>query len=350
MSKLAAIITVIIVALAAGSCLASSRLLYLEAQAVGGYNFAEYNRRVHWYSMDQMDVMQKPSLGFDCIQRFSGAGGDWGMLAVQARLAYDPTVKHDVEPQLYNAYLKVKPGFGDIWLGHNKPAFGLASYLDNHGTLLQPLSMAGLEGYSFDRDWGIGYYRDLDWGNLSASATLGSGMPLIMRGNRLFSARVAKGDLNRDNYTVGLSASYGKIPFWIMGYHTVYDHPPIENYMLGSDATIFWNRFESRTEIIGQRYFLLTVGAVGWHALERLSLNVMNENKLRLEFQFISGMRKEYKQLNSDSYVRYYKFRMDNSTIGISYIIMNDLTFRLTMNVNNYNSNAAAQLYWYHKL
>jgi hypothetical protein len=346
MSKTAAIITVIL-ALAAGSCLASSRLLYLEAQAVAGFPLSGDDRSVRWYSMKQMDVMQKPSVGFDLVQRLSSENGDWGMLAVQARLAYDSTVKNDVEPQLYNAYLKLKPGLGDIWIGHNKPAFGLASYLDNHGTLLQPML---IEGYSSDRDWGAGYYRDFGWGNLSASAMLGSGMPFIMRGNRLFSARVAKGDLNQDNYTVGLSASYGKFPFWTMGYHTVNGLPRIENYRLGSDATILWNRFESRTEIIGQRYFPPWVpdDMIGWHAFERLSLTVMNENRLRLEVQFIAAMEKT--TATGIPYIGNYGISWNNTAIGVSYVITSDLTFRFLMDVKNYNSHAVAQLYWYHKI
>jgi hypothetical protein len=297
--------------------------------------------------MDQMDVMQKPSLGFDYIQRFSSAGGDWGMLAVQARLAYDPTVRHDAEPQLYNAYLKIKPGFGDIWLGHNKPAFGLSSTIDNHGTLLQPLSMYG---FGYDRDWGAGYYRDFSWGNVSASATLGSGMPFIMRGNRLFSARVAKGDLNQDNYTVGLSASYGKFPYWTMGYHTVNGLPRIENYRLGSDATILWNRFESRTDIIGQRYFPPWAhdGMIGWYAFERLSLNTLNENRLRLEVQLIAEMEKTL--ATGIPHIGNYGIRWDNTTIGVSYVITSDLTFRFLVDIYSYKSNAIAQLYWYHKI
>jgi hypothetical protein len=137
----------------AGFARGSQRLLYLEAQAVAWYDFHYDGFR--YYSADPMDAMQKPSIGFDFIQRLSGTGGDWGMLAVQSRLSYDDTRSNNNEPQLYNAYLKVKPGFGDVWIGHNKPAFGLSSYLDNHGTLLQPFSMAGLEGYSLIGELGI---------------------------------------------------------------------------------------------------------------------------------------------------------------------------------------------------
>ena len=44
-------------------------LLYLEAQGVGGYDTAEDGPI--YYSMNPLDVMQKPSVGFDYLQRFS---------------------------------------------------------------------------------------------------------------------------------------------------------------------------------------------------------------------------------------------------------------------------------------
>jgi hypothetical protein len=330
----------------------SQRLFYLEAQAVGGYTFTGDDSRVYWYSMDQMDVMQKPSLGFDYIQRLSGAGGDWGMLAVQARLAYDSTVRHDVEPQLYNAYLKVKPGFGDIWLGHNKPAFGLRSYLDNHGTLLQP---ASVQGYNADRDWGIGYSYDLTWGNISFSTTTGSGMPLTMRGNRQISARVALGDFNQRNFVVGVSASYGNIPFQTMGYHEIYNDYLSENKLLSIDASILWNRYEQRSEVIWNRYhspWFRNYEEEEITFFERLTCNMMSEGRLKVEGQVQVSMHKNYITpilfLVGEKYDTY-AVKLDQYAFCISYAITGDLTMRLMMK-NEHDPDAIAQLYWYHKL
>jgi len=316
-----------ILALAAGSCPASSRLFYLEAQALAQFPFSGDDRSIQWYSMDQMDVMQKPSLGFDYIQRFSGAGGDWGMLAVQARLAYDSAAKHDVEPQLYNAYLKVKPGFGDIWLGHNKPAFGLSSYLDNHGTLLQPLSMYG---YGYDRDWGAGYYRDFDWGNAGLSVTSGSGMPLYLKGNYQLSGRVSKGDLNQQNYNIGLSAAYGK-NLETMGYHLIYE-TTMETAMFGADAAVNRDRFEYRTELIRKTNLMNNWRNNLWGCFFRMTANVLEDNRLKLELQYVYDG---------------YDHRLSP---GLTYSVTPDLTLRLTGDINRDLDHITAQLYWYHKL
>ncbi len=55
--------------------------------------------------------MQKPSVGFDFIRRFSSETGDFASIALQGRLAYDPTSERYIEPQLNNAYVKAKlPG------------------------------------------------------------------------------------------------------------------------------------------------------------------------------------------------------------------------------------------------
>lgn len=277
--------------------------------------------------MDQMDVMQKPSLGFDYIQRLSGAGGDWGMLAVQARLAYDSTVKRDVEPQLYNAYLKLKPGFGDIWIGHNKSAFGLASYLDNHGTLLQPLSMYG---YGYDRDWGAGYYRDFDWGNAGVSVASGSGMPLYLRGNYHLAGRVSWGDLNQQNYNLGLSGAYGK-NLEAMGYHLIFE-APVEMFMMGADASMNRDRLEYRTEMVRKTTIMDHRRNDVWAYFFRMTANVLEDNRLKLELQYVYDG---------------YDHRLSP---GLSFSLTPDLTFRLSGDLSRYSDRAITQLYWYHKM
>ncbi|MBF0260137.1 MAG: hypothetical protein HQK62_15140 [Desulfamplus sp.] len=80
---------------------ASDYLLFFEAQGVAGYSKQE--DKIIWYSKTSEDVMQKPSVGFDYIQKFSGETSDFGLVALQARLSYDDRDKN-LEPQLYNAY------------------------------------------------------------------------------------------------------------------------------------------------------------------------------------------------------------------------------------------------------
>jgi hypothetical protein len=309
-----------------------SRLLYAEAQAVASYSFyrhphPDYLQEFGWYSMDQMDVMQKPSIGFDLVQRLSTETGDWGLLAVQARLAYDSTRNGGVEPQLYNAFLKVKPGSGDLWLGHNKPAFGLAMSLDNHGTLLQPLSMYG---YGYDRDWGAGYYRDLESCNVAFSATLGSGMPIHAKGNYLLSGRISKGDLNQKNYNIGLSASYGKV-LETMGYTVTMSGMPIATTMIGADLSYMHNRFEHRAEIIRKLNDVDHRASKYWAVMYRASMNAMSDNRLKMELQYV------------------YDGHADELSPGITFLVNTDLTLRLSAAIRN-PIRTAAQIYWYHEI
>ena len=70
------------------------------------------------------------------------------------------------EPQVYNAYFKVKTPGPYVWVGHNRPAFGLGSYFDSHGLLLRTLA---IQGFGYDRDWGGGLYKDFSWGDIAAS-------------------------------------------------------------------------------------------------------------------------------------------------------------------------------------
>jgi hypothetical protein len=321
----------------ANAAYSDSRLLYAEAQMVAGYDFSNMVRhRLQFYSMDQMDVMQKPSIGFDLVQRLSTETGDWGLFAVQARLAYDKTRNGKVEPQLYNTYLKVKPGFGDVWIGHNKPAFGLAMSLDNHGTLLQPLSMYG---YGFDRDWGIGYYRDFESGNVAFSATLGSGMPVYFEKSYLFSGRASKGDLNQQNYNAGLSVSYGKI-LEAMGYILPAEMvDPAELTMAGLDGTLLMGRWENRVELlwhrtVHDRHF--TAFPVFPNVLfHRITVNFLAENRLKCELQSI--------------------WKFDNgqeiaTDLGVSYQLTPGIVIRGTAGFSDNDVKAIAQVYWYHKI
>jgi hypothetical protein len=261
-------------ALAAGGLHAQSTLFYLELQAVGAYSTA--SRAFQLFSLMPEDVMQKPSLGFDFVKRFSGKSRDIGVLAVQARLAYDQEDDHPFQPQLYNAFFRLKAGFADIWAGHSRPALGLSYALDSHALLLPAPAMLG---YGFDRDWGVGLERDFSWGSAAASLTTGSGMPLYFKGNYLAAARVSKGVLARDNYSLGLSLAHGNI-LETMGY-TLVEPEPFSWSAASVDATYLWRNLENRAEILlGRRD-----GAGMFLLFWRSGLALLEEGRLKVEVQ-----------------------------------------------------------------
>jgi hypothetical protein len=253
---------------------AQSSLFFLELQAVEAYSTS--SRAFELFSLMPDDVMQKPSVGFDFVKRFSGKSRDIGVLAVQARLAYSQQGAHRLEPQLFNAFFRLKAGFADIWAGHSRPALGLSYALDSHALLLPAPAMLG---YGFDRDWGVGLERDFSWGNAAASLTAGSGMPLYFKGNFLAAARVSKGVLARDNYSLGISLARGNI-LETMGY-TLVEPEPFSWSAAGIDASYMWRNLENRAEVLlGRRD-----GAGMFLLFWRSGLALLGEARLKVEVQ-----------------------------------------------------------------
>jgi hypothetical protein len=303
---------------------AQSSLAYFEAQTISGYSTAEHG--AVFYSMSQAEAMQKPSLGFDYLRRLSGEWGDYGALALQVRLAYNHRPESDLEAQVYNAYFKYKAGWADLWIGHDRPAFGLASYLDSHGLLLQPL---GMHGFGFDRDWGGGAYRDLSWGSFAATLTAGSGMPLEFDGNWLVSARLSKGVLSQENYNIGFSAAWGRI-LETIGYDVI-SLEPLDFRMALLDWTYLWTRYESRFELAaGER-----AGEASYAVLWRFGLNLLEENRLKLELQPL------YEKMSSES----------NTLLaaGVSFLFTPELTLRSMYEYDDSKEEnlIIAQVYYY---
>jgi hypothetical protein len=64
-----------------GAAHASDQLLYFEAQGIAGYSTAI--KKTVFYSMNPDAAMQKPSLGFHYLKRFSGKVGDIATFALQ---------------------------------------------------------------------------------------------------------------------------------------------------------------------------------------------------------------------------------------------------------------------------
>ena len=321
----------LVLLVSASPAFGKSYLLYLEAQGVGGYD-TDKDGPIY-YSMDPLDEMQKPGVGFDYLQRFSSETGDWGSFALQMRLvyneAYRETGENEFQVQIYNAFFKYKAGFADLWIGHNRIAYGLASYMDSHALLLQPLAFFG---YGYDRDWGVGATRDLEWGNVSFSYTTGTGMPLEFDGNYLLSARIAKGVLSRDNYSIGLSSSYGK-PLETKGYEVLLPDP-VKTFLMGADFTYFWNNIENRLEAAAGEKDDKNTYAFLW----RIGVNLLDEDRLKLEAQPV------YKNVGGD-----WRYEISGC---VSYKLTSDITLRgmYTYDGEMNDNRVVFQIYWYYKL
>jgi len=321
------VIFVFITVLCSEISFAGSRLLYLEGQWVAGYSGSE--KKAIYYSTDQDAEMQKPSIGFDYVQKFSGRSGDYGTFALQARGAWNNEGPDRFEGQIYNAYYKFKAGWSNIWVGHDRSSFGMTSYFDSHGLLLPTLAMTG---YGFERDWGSGINKDLSWGDAGFSLTSGSGMPLFLKGNWLLSSRVSKGVLNRDNYNVGVSVSGGRI-LNTMGEHLM-DPDPHRTVLGGLDTAVLWNNIENRFEFIGGE----NLGLKSYAFFLRSTAKFMDEDRFKVEFQPVVS--------RNDDVVTYDLYG------GVSFSVTADLCLRMFYLYRdmNYEHRGVAQLYYYFRV
>lgn len=263
----------------AGPVTAADQLLYFEAQGIAGYS-SQVGKPIY-YSMNPDAEMQKPSVGFDYLKRFSGESGDWGTFALQFRAALtvdgiDRANSVKWEPQVYNAYFKVKTPGPYVWVGHNRPAFGIGSYFDSHGLLLRTLP---IQGFGYDRDWGGGLYKDFSWGDIAASLTAGSGMPVYAKGNSMSAARISYGVLSQSNFNIGVSLGYGRT-LDTMGYE-LRDSKPQKMRLAGLDFTVLRNRFEHRFDVLAGRWLDQDTYAL----MYRLGFNVDPEGRLKIEAQ-----------------------------------------------------------------
>ena len=254
---------------------AADSLLYFEAQGIAGYSSMDNGTVYH--SGHKHDAMQKNGIGFDYIKKFSGEYGDFGAGALQMRLVWDDAGDKP-QLQVYNAYLKIKTAPVDVWAGHNRVPFGLASYWDTHADLLQPLSMSG---FGFEHDWGAGISRDFADGDFSAAVTTGSGMGLKTKGSLIVASRASYGILARDNYNVGVSFLGGKM-LDTMGYE-VMDDVPKDTLLGGVDFACNHDRVEHKAEFDLGRKNGMAAAAVFY----RIGINFLEENRLKFEGQYI---------------------------------------------------------------
>jgi hypothetical protein len=325
--------------------LASNNLFFFEIQGITGYSFQD--EKFIYRSGMVGDSMQLNSVGFDYIQKFGNYYGDWGTFALQMRLIYNYDQKK-FETKLYNAYLKYKTNLGDIWIGNNRPSFGISSYLDTHAELIQPLTMYGI---SFDKDLGIGFIKDTRNGDFKISLTRGSGDLKFSsddnKYNFLLATRISKGLLNYDNYTLGLSTMIGKIISTDV--HEMNMSTDKKIIMIGLDIAYNFNNIEYKTEFDfgskNEKYI--------YASLQRLSLNLLDENKLKIELQYIYKSEENETINESHNSERITENTTNNIwTFASSYKLNADLTIRgmYEYDANTKENKIVAQLYWYHGL
>ncbi|MDR2527066.1 MAG: hypothetical protein LBC92_04290 [Rickettsiales bacterium] len=334
--------------LAINSAIANSDLLYFELQGVVGYSFAPISETIY-RSNNEYDVMQLNSLGIDYIKKISYENRDFITIKTQGRIAYNEV--HDkIQFQIYNLFITFKVDDGNLWIGHNRIAFGLSSYLDTHADLLQLLPDYGF-GYS--RDWGTGYYIDLDNGDLKLSLTSGSGMPLVFdkkiifdsnvndvgvdfdgEYNLLSSIRASLGVLERDNYNVGASFMYGDVVD-SMGYHFM-NYKTSRIKMAAIDLSVNVDNREHRVEIdYGKMMMHMSKEREIFAGLYKFSIGFLDENRLKLEEQVV------YKKSYMDDDGRLFL------GTGASYKITSDITFRTMYEYNKDEQRIACQVYVY---
>ena len=136
-----------------------------------------------------------------------------------------------------------------VWVGHNRPAFGLSSYFDSHGLILRTLA---IQGFGYDRDWGAGSTGIFPGEIFRPALTTGSGMPVYFKGNYMTAARISYGVLSQDNFNIGFSLGYGNT-LDTMGYQ-LRDSEPRQMRLAGVDLTILRNNFEHRFDLLAGRW------------------------------------------------------------------------------------------------
>ncbi len=325
-------ILILLILMAFQPLFGDDQLLFLEGQLVGGYSSLTNGPIL--YSHHAKDSMQKPSLGFDYIRKFNNGFRDTGTLAVQYRVAYNESIKPRFESQIYNLYYKHKlPGF-DLWMGSNRPAAGLSSYLDNHAALLPDMTM---KVFTFDRDWGAGLDADRGWIRFAASATNGAGMRIYnKKGNYMLAARIGIGDFNKSNYTLGLSGIHGKV-LEAMGYNLGHANSATGEYTLhpedyiGADGSLRYLNYFLKFDALSGQFYNQPARAL----LVRTGFNLLSEDRLSLEAQYL--------------YSKHAVFNNANLAASVTYRITPDLALRALFDydLRADESKIVGQIYYY---
>ncbi|MDR3290330.1 MAG: hypothetical protein LBT02_03550 [Rickettsiales bacterium] len=346
---------------------ADNSLLFFELQGITAWQSSD-KKFVPYSSDNKYDAMQLNSIGIDFVKKFSNETRDYLTFAMQFRFAYNEAEDNKMQPQIYNLYLNYKSeNSNNIWFGRNKIAYGFNSYLDTHADLLRlPIMLT--------EDWGVGFSKDLEHGDLRISLTTGSGMPLVfnnkilysttdeikkLRGkdNYIFTVRASIGILEQNNYNAGVSFMTGNVVD-SMGYKIM---PSMENTEM-MDMIVF-----RTTEIIRgaidfnyvfdniEMKFEADYGNENetkiFNLFYRFSINVIDE--LKFETQILYEQRKwnEKKENGMERVGDILEMDEKNLFFGVGavYKINGDLTLR-TMYEREKKSGEyriVGQVYWY---
>jgi hypothetical protein len=320
------------------SAFAADSLFFFEAQGIAGYSSLE-KKTVYRSSENIYEPMQKNSAGFDYIKRFSSETGDFASLALQARLAYN--VDEDrPEYQLYNAFIKFKTPAADLWAGHNRTAFGLASYTDTHSELLMPLTGYG---FGYERDWGFGAQRDFETGDLRFSITTATGMPIEYHGNYLAALRYSYGVLASDMYNVGISLLAGET-VETAGFEFM-SHDLRSTYLADIDFTYLGEYgLEYRVELTGGR----EEEEDAYAAYTKIGLNWLDYDGPKLEYQFVFTRKGEVSVYSNSVGASYRLTSYLKLSLMYEHMEMTDRTMKsMGMSKSESDNRVVAQIYFY---
>ncbi len=170
--------------------------------------------------------------------------------------------------------------------------------------------------FTFDRDWGIGVDKDMDWLKLSASATNGSGMQIYNKnGNYLLAGRMGLGSLNKSNFNIGLSAVHGKV-LEAMGY--TLGHPDAQSgeYIqhgmdyAGLDGSLRYLNMDLKFDSLIGEFYNKPAKAL----MLRSGIRLMDEERLIIEAQGF--------------YSKYVVFEAKNMALAAAFKLTPDVTIR----------------------
>jgi hypothetical protein len=172
-------------------------------------------------------------------------------------------------------------------------------------------------------------YKDFSWGDIYASATTGSGMPIHFRDNYMTAVRASYGVLSQSNYNVGFSLGYG-MTLDTMGYK-LRDPDPRRMRLAGVDFTILRDNLEHRFDLLAGRWLGENTHAVSY----RFGVNLDPEARMKIEAQ-----------------PTYWKFGEDKNyelALCFSFLATSNLTVRAmyTYDDNERDSRVIMQLYYY---
>lgn len=221
-----------------------------EVQAIAGYH----------EGLTAEGLPQVNSIGGIYFQKFAGSSGDWAAINLQFDLAWTGAplnvsnrlgtsllVKYMDRPLLFRLHqadfeLKRLGAFTTLWVGHNRPAFGLNPVVDTHGTTWHTLAMQNL---GVEEDWGVGGNGYLGSTDYRFSLTTHSDMAIDDKG-ALAALRWGFGDPTETSTFWGVSAAGG----FVQEHSWRQEFDPSWETRLGGDFRTNWGRLGIQVELV----------------------------------------------------------------------------------------------------